>query len=70
MSVINREVAKATNEKLQRPDAALNSTLCDFVNKHPDKSELVANAIKERILENNTKVQMLAFFLLDSLMKK
>lgn len=70
MSVINREVTKATNEKLQRPDASLNSTLCDFVNKHPDKSELVANAIKERILENNTKVQMLAFFLLDTLMKK
>jgi hypothetical protein len=39
------------------------------VNKHPDKSELVANAIKERILENNTKVQMLALFLLDVMMK-
>ena len=70
MSVINREVTKATSEKLQRPDAALNNTLCDFVNKHPDKSELVANAVKERALENNSKVQMLALFLLDTLMKK
>jgi hypothetical protein len=70
MSVINREVTKATNEKLQRPDTAQNSTLCDFVNKHPDKSELVANAIKERLLENHTKVQMLSLFLVDTLMKK
>lgn len=70
MSAINREVAKATSEKLQRPDASLNSVLCDYVNKHPDKSELVANAVKERILENNTKIQMLALFLLDTLMKK
>lgn len=70
MSVINREVKKATSDKLARPDSSLNSTLCDFVNKHPDKSELVANAIKDRILENSTKVQMLALFLLDTLMKK
>lgn len=67
--MINREVTKATDEKLQRPDATQNNTLCDFVNKHPDKSELVADAVKERLLENNTKVQMLALFLLDLLMK-
>jgi hypothetical protein len=70
MSAINREVVKATNEKLQRPDAAQNSTLCDFVNKHPDKSELVVNAVKERLLENNIKVQMLCLFLVDTMMKK
>jgi hypothetical protein len=70
MSAINREVAKATSEKLLRPDPSLNSVLTDYVNKHPEKSELVANAVKERILENNTKIQMLALFLLDTLMKK
>lgn len=69
MSVINREVTKATHEKLSRPDASQNNALCDFIGKHPDKSELVANAIKERLLENNTKVQMLALFLLDIMMK-
>jgi hypothetical protein len=70
MSAINREVGKATSEKLLRPDPSLNSVLTDYVNKHPEKSELVANAVKERILENNTKIQMLALFLLDTLMKK
>ncbi len=69
MSVINREVTKATSEKLSRPDSAINTSLCDFVNKHPDKSEMVANAIKDRMLENHTKIQMLALFLLDTLMK-
>jgi hypothetical protein len=69
MSVIQKEVMKATHEKLGRPNSTINNTLCDFVNKHPDKSELVANAVKERVLENNTKVQMLALFLLDILMK-
>jgi len=70
MSVLNREIAKATDEKLQRPDSAINSTLWDYLWKNPDKSELVATAVKDRLLENNTKVQMLALFLLDTMMKK
>ena len=70
MSVINKQVIKATDEKLQRPDSGINATLWDFIWKNPDKSELVANAIKDRLLENNTKVQMLALFLLDTMMKK
>ena len=69
MSVINREVTKATNEKLARPDGAQNNIQWDYIIKNPDKSELVANAIQERMLENNTKVQMLALFLLDVMMK-
>ena len=70
MSIINREVTKATSEKLSKPDTSLNNAICNFTNKNPDKSELVANAIKERICENHTKVQMLALFLLDHMMKK
>lgn len=70
MSVIKREVTKATKDSLTKPDQAQNNAICDFVNKHPDKAELVVDAVKDRILEDDPKVQMLALFLLDQLMKK
>ena len=70
MSLVKKEIAKATSEKLSRPDAATNAAIWDFLNKHADKSELVVDAIKERLLKNSNKVQMLTLFLLDTWMKK
>ncbi|CAJ2643286.1 unnamed protein product [Trifolium pratense] len=62
-------VERATSDLLIGPDWALNIEICDVVNRDPGESKAVVKGLKKRIGHRNSKIQLLALTLLETIVK-
>ncbi|XP_031494516.1 TOM1-like protein 6 isoform X2 [Nymphaea colorata] len=62
-------VEKATSDHLVDPDWAINLEISDLLNSNPLDSKDVMKAVKRRIGNRNSKIQLLALMLLEMLVK-
>ncbi|GMI93059.1 TOM1-LIKE 6 [Hibiscus trionum] len=62
-------VDKATSELLSAPDWTLNINICDSLNSNPRQRKDFLKAVKRRLLHKNSKVQLLALTLLETMVK-
>lgn len=62
-------VDKATSELLISPDWTMNIDICDSINSHQWQAKDVVKAVKKRLQHKNSKVQLLALTLLETMVK-
>lgn len=62
-------VDKATSDLLIGPDWAMNLEICDVINYDPGQARDVVKAVKKRLSNKSSTVQLLALTVLETLMK-